>query len=141
LQQNQTWTTRAWNRIQDLEAKVDELEEVCTASERDRKEASELAEQARVRVSESKETAAQIVLAAELRSASILDTAARSIKKAQEDVDRFSREGDVDEEGESVVKTTRADEVPEIAQLADRPTFFAFAPISPSSAERRARQG
>jgi hypothetical protein len=139
LQQNHTWTTRAWNRIQDLEAKVDELEEVCTASERDRKEASELAEQARVRVSESKETAAQIVLAAEVRSASILDTAARSIKKAQEEVDRFNRKGDTDEErihqadaddrdghvaDKSVVKAMRADERPETAQLADRLRFL-----------------
>jgi hypothetical protein len=130
LQQNQSWTTHAWNRIQHLEAKVAELEDVCTASERDRKEASELAEQARVTVLESKETGAEIIHAAEVRAANIFDTAARSIKKAREEVDRFNRKVDTDNAGasdrgshagsESVVNATRANERQQTAELEDR---------------------
>jgi hypothetical protein len=130
LRQNQSWTTHAWNRIQHLEARVAELEDVCSTSERDRKEASELAEQARVTLLESKETAAEIVHAAEVRAANILDTAARGIKKAQEEVDRSNREVDSDEAGaadrgkhagsEGVVKATRTNARPQTAELADR---------------------
>jgi hypothetical protein len=130
LQQNQSWTTHAWNRIQHLEARVAELEDLCTTSERDRKEASELAEQARVTMLESKETGAEIIRAAEVRAANIFDTAARGIKKAREEVDQFKRKVDTDEGGaadrgshagrEGVVNATRPNERPQTAELEDR---------------------